>query len=169
MSVKNQDDVDNLLGYDRLKSSELNKGTAFTAAERDQYKLHGLLPARVSTFEAQELRALENLRRKAFDIERYVFLQALQDRNERLFYRLLINHIDELMPLAYTPTVGQACQEFAHIFRQPRGFYITPGDRGRLRWCWPVCWPPVASLVSISQTCASCFSAPGQPLPALPT
>ena len=133
MPVKTQDDVANLLGYDRLKSPELNKGTAFTAAERDQYKLHGLLPARVSTFDAQELRALENLRRKAFDIERYVFLQALQDRNERLFYRLMINHIEELMPLVYTPTVGQACQEFAHIFRQPRGFYITPGDRGRVR------------------------------------
>jgi malate dehydrogenase (oxaloacetate-decarboxylating)(NADP+) len=133
MPANMPDDVANLLGYDRLKNPELNKGTAFTAAERDQYKLRGLLPARVSTLEAQELRALENLRRKAFDIERYVFLQALQDRNERLFYRLLINNIDELMPLIYTPTVGQACQEFAHIFRQPRGFYITPGDRGRMR------------------------------------
>ena len=133
MPAKTPDDVANLLGYDRLKSPELNKGTAFTVAERDQYKLRGLLPARVSTLEAQELRALENLRRKAFDIERYVFLQALQDRNERLFYHLLINNIDELMPLVYTPTVGQACQEFAHIFRQPRGFYITPGDRGRVR------------------------------------
>ena len=133
MPVKMQDDVANLLGYDRLQSPELNKGTAFTVAERDHYKLSGLLPARVSTLKVQELRALENLRRKAFDIERYVFLQALQDRNERLFYRLLINHIEELMPLVYTPTVGQACQEFAHIFRQPRGFYITPSDRGRLR------------------------------------
>ena len=133
MPVKTQDDVANLLGYDRLKSPELNKGTAFTAAERDQYKLRGLLPARVSTIEAQESRALENLRRKAFDIERYIFLLALQGRNERLFYRLMINHVEELMPLVYTPTVGQACQEFAHIFRQPRGFYITPGDRGRVR------------------------------------
>jgi malate dehydrogenase (oxaloacetate-decarboxylating)(NADP+) len=133
MPAKTQDKVAKLPGYDWLKSPEFNKGTAFTAAERDQYKLRGLLPARVSTLEAQELRALENLRRKAFDIERYVFLQALQDRNERLFYHLLINNIDELMPLVYTPTVGQACQEFAHIFRQPRGFYITPGDRGRVR------------------------------------
>jgi malate dehydrogenase (oxaloacetate-decarboxylating)(NADP+) len=133
MPAKTQDKLAKLLGYDWLKSPEFNKGTAFTAAERDQYKLRGLLPARVSTLEAQELRALENLRRKAFDIERYVFLQALQDRNERLFYHLLINNIDELMPLVYTPTVGQACQEFAHIFRQPRGFYITPGDRGRVR------------------------------------
>ena len=128
-----QDDADKLLGYDRLKSPEHNKGTAFTEAERDQYKLRGLLPAQVSTFEVQESRTLENLRRKAFDIERYVFLLALQGRNERLFYHLMINHIEELMPLVYTPTVGQACQEFAHIFRQPRGFYITPGDRGRVR------------------------------------
>jgi malate dehydrogenase (oxaloacetate-decarboxylating)(NADP+) len=132
MPANMPDDVANLLGYDRLKNPELNKGTAFTVAERDQYKLRGLLPARVSTLEAQELRALENLRRKAYDIERYIFLLALQDHNERLFYRLLINNIDELMPLVYTPTVGQACQEFAHIFRQPRGFYITPGDRGRM-------------------------------------
>jgi malate dehydrogenase (oxaloacetate-decarboxylating)(NADP+) len=133
MPVKTQDDVAKLLGYDRLKNPEVNKGTAFTAAERDQYKLRGLLPARVSSLVAQESRALENLRRKAYDIERYVFLLALQGRNERLFYRLMINHIEELMPLVYTPTVGQACQEFAHIFRQPRGFYITPDDRGRVR------------------------------------
>lgn len=76
---------------------------------------------------------MANLRRKAYDIERYVFLLALQGRNERLFHRLVLNNIDEVMPLIYTPTVGQACQEFAHIFRQPRGFYITPGDRGRIR------------------------------------
>jgi malate dehydrogenase (oxaloacetate-decarboxylating)(NADP+) len=78
-------------------------------------------------------RVLENLRRKEHDIERYIFLIALQARNERLFHRTLIEHIDELMPLVYTPTVGQACREFAHIFRQPRGFYVTPSDRGRIR------------------------------------
>jgi len=122
-----------LLGYDRLKHPELNKGTAFTHAERDRYKLRGLLPARVSSLDGQKSRALENMRRKSCDIERYIFLLALQGRNERLFYRLLIDHIEELMPLIYTPTVGQACQEFAHIFRQPRGFYITPDDRGRVR------------------------------------
>ncbi len=122
-----------LLGYDRLKRPELNKGTAFTLDERDRYRLRGLLPAHVSSLETQESRAMENLRRKGSDIERYIFLQALQGRNERLFYHLLTDHIDELMPLIYTPTVGQACQEFAHIFRQPRGFYITPEDRGRVR------------------------------------
>lgn len=122
-----------LRGYERLTSPEFNKGTAFTEEERERYGLRGLLPAGVSSAETQEQRAMANLRRKAYDIERYVFLQALQGRNERLFYRVVIDHIDELMPLIYTPTVGQACQEFAHIFRQPRGFYITPGDRGKIR------------------------------------
>jgi malate dehydrogenase (oxaloacetate-decarboxylating)(NADP+) len=138
--MNSSDDRPVLNGYDRLKSAAFNKGTAFTEAERDAYKLRGLLPAQVSTLVAQESRALENLRRKESDIERYVFLLALQGRNETLFYRLLIDHIDELMPLVYTPTVGQACQEFAHIFRQPRGFYISPCDRGRVRetmYNWP--------------------------------
>ena len=128
------------LGYERLKDAELNKGTAFTEEERERYRLRGLLPARVSTLREQEARALNNLRRKTSDIERYVFLLALQGRNERLFYRVVINHIEALLPLIYTPTVGQACQEYAHIFRQPRGFYITPGDRGRIRHIlrnWP--------------------------------
>jgi malate dehydrogenase (oxaloacetate-decarboxylating)(NADP+) len=128
-----EDELDSqITGYARLMNPELNKGTAFTEEERDRYKLRGLLPAHISTVEEQEKRALDNLRRKAYDIERFVFLQALMGRNERLFYRLVINHINELMPIIYTPTVGQACQEFAHIFRQPRGFYITAGDRGRI-------------------------------------
>jgi malate dehydrogenase (oxaloacetate-decarboxylating)(NADP+) len=131
--MKPERDRSEPLGYDRLKSARYNKGTAFTEAERETYHLRGLLPARISTMESQEMRALANLRRKSDDIERYIFLLALQGRNERLFYRLVIRHIDEIMPLIYTPTVGQACQEFAHIFRQPRGFYITPQDRGRIR------------------------------------
>jgi malate dehydrogenase (oxaloacetate-decarboxylating)(NADP+) len=120
-------------GYDCLNNPELNKGTAFTEDERDRFGLRGLLPAGVSDPASQEMRAMANLRRKAYDIERYVFLLALQGRNERLFHRLVLNHIDEIMPLIYTPTVGQACQEFAHIFRQPKGFYITPDDRGQIR------------------------------------
>jgi malate dehydrogenase (oxaloacetate-decarboxylating)(NADP+) len=131
--MKTPDDTTVLTGYDRLKSARFNKGTAFTEAERNEYKLRGLLPAKVSTLKEQELRALENLRRKVSDIERYVFLLALQGRNENLFYRLLIDNIEAIMPLLYTPTVGQACQEYAFIFRQPRGFYITPADRGRMR------------------------------------
>lgn len=120
-------------GFARLKSAEFNKGTAFTEEERDRFGLRGLLPAGVSDPAVQEERAMANLRRKAYDIERYVFLLALQGRNERLFHRLVLNNIDEVMPLIYTPTVGQACQEFAHIFRQPRGFYISPDDRGQIR------------------------------------
>jgi malate dehydrogenase (oxaloacetate-decarboxylating)(NADP+) len=134
MTVVNQQETPRILrGYDRLKDPELNKGTAYSREERELFGLRGLLPARVSTIESQQSRVLENLRRKDSDIERYIFLLSLQGRNEQLFYRLLIDHIEELMPLVYTPTVGQACQEFAHIFRQPRGFYITPGDRGSIR------------------------------------
>ncbi|UCB56226.1 MAG: NAD-dependent malic enzyme [Thiotrichales bacterium] len=121
------------VGYEILKDASLNKGTAFTMAERETYKLRGLLPAAVSDQDMQITRALGNVRRKAYDIERYIYLQALQARNERLFYRLIIDHIEELMPIIYTPTVGQACKEFAHIFRQPRGFYINPDDRGQIR------------------------------------
>jgi len=121
-----------LSGQELLDTAALNKGTAFTAAEREQYGLHGLLPAAINTQQTQLLRTLENMRRKNYDIERYIFLMALLGRNERLFYQLLIEHIDEVMPIVYTPTVGQACQEFAHIFRQSRGFYITPNDRGSI-------------------------------------
>ncbi len=121
-----------LKGRDLLNTPELNKDTAFTKEERDQYGLHGLLPAVITTQQIQLVRALENLRRKAFDIERYIFLMALLGRNERLFFQMLIENIEELMPLVYTPTVGQACLEFAHIFRQSRGFYVTACDRGHI-------------------------------------
>jgi len=127
-------------GFDLLFHPSTNKSTAFTLEERQRLGLRGLLPAQVSTMERQKERVLENIRRKAYDIERYIALQALQNRNERLFYRTLIDHIDELMPIVYTPTVGQACKEFAHIFRQPRGFYVTPSDRGEIRQMldnWP--------------------------------
>ncbi|MBZ0115211.1 MAG: NAD-dependent malic enzyme [Thermoanaerobaculia bacterium] len=120
-------------GFDLLLHPSTNKSTAFTLEERERFGLRGLLPAQVSTMERQKERVLENLRRKAYDIERYIALQALQNRNERLYYRALIDHIDELMPIVYTPTVGQACREFAHIFRQPRGFYVTPSDKGAIR------------------------------------
>ncbi len=133
MPDDNPEDSPQLRGYDLLRHAALNKGTAFTETERDLYGLRGLLPARVSSLATQASRALANLRRKDNDIERYIFLLALQGRNERLFYRLVIDHIEEIMPLIYTPTVGQACLEFAHIFRYPRGFYITPQDRGRIR------------------------------------
>ena len=121
------------IGFDVLFNPALNKGTAFTEEERDKYKLRGLLPPRVTDPDVQLHRALENMRRKYYDIERYIFLSALQSRNERLYYRAIMEHIEEIMPLIYTPTVGQACKEFAAIFRQPKGIYITAEDRGNVR------------------------------------
>jgi len=120
-------------GYERLRNPRLTKSTAFTNEERVRLKLRGLLRYKVTGLDAQKNRVLENLRRKQSDIEKYIFLISLQDRNDVLFYRTLIDHIEEIMPLIYTPTVGQACREFAHIFRRPRGFYITPEDRGKIR------------------------------------
>jgi malate dehydrogenase (oxaloacetate-decarboxylating)(NADP+) len=110
-----------------------NKGTAYTDAERDALKLRGLLPPRVHSAAEQELRVLGNIRAKPTNLERYLYLIGLQDRNETLFYRVVMNHIEEMMPLIYTPTVGQACQEFQHIFRTPRGLYVSLQDRGRIK------------------------------------
>ncbi len=127
-------------GKDILNDSARNKSTAFSRKEREQYGLRGLLPFAVADLETQKQRALENMRRKPYDIERYIFLNALLERNQVLFYRTLIDHIEELMPLIYTPTVGQACKEFAQIFRRAQGFYITPDDRGdiyRILGNWP--------------------------------
>ncbi|MDB2439390.1 NAD-dependent malic enzyme [Hellea sp.] len=118
------------IGYEILNNGHTNKGTAFTPEEREELGLRGLVPHTIGTQDLQIERVLANMRRKGNDIERYIFLNALQDRNERLFYRTVIENIDEIMPLVYTPTVGQACKEFAHIFRQPKGFYITRDDKG---------------------------------------
>jgi len=122
-----------LSGFALLHDAQFNKSTAFTEAERDAHGLRGLLPPAVCTQDDQLTRALENMRRKAYDIERFIYLQALQARNERLFFRLVIDNVKEVMPLIYTPTVGQACQEFAHIFRQPKGLYISSNDKGHVR------------------------------------
>jgi malate dehydrogenase (oxaloacetate-decarboxylating)(NADP+) len=122
-----------LTGFQVLNSASLNKCTAFTAEERDQFKLRGLLPPRIVSSEIQLQRTLENLRRQHDDIDKYIFLTALQARNERLFYTLVIRHIEEIMPLIYTPTVGQACKEYAHLFRRSRGMYVTAEDRGEIR------------------------------------
>jgi malate dehydrogenase (oxaloacetate-decarboxylating)(NADP+) len=123
-----------------MQDPALNKGTAFTEAERDALELRGLLPPRVLTIEQQAARVLENYRRKPNDIEKYIQLVALQGRNETLFYRVLIDNLEELMPIVYTPTVGQACQEYGHIFRRPRGMFISDRDRGnteRILTHWP--------------------------------
>ena len=122
-----------LTGYAVINDSALNKSTAFSRDEREKLGLRGLLPYVDSSQERQMTRALQNMRRKESDIEKYIFLSALQGRNERLYYRTVIENIEEIMPLIYTPTVGQACKEFAHIFRQPKGFYITPDDKGCIR------------------------------------
>ncbi len=126
-------DDDGPTGFGILLNPALNKATAFTVKERDRYKLHGLLPPAIRDQKTQVDRVLQSVRRKSDDIERFIFLQALLARNERLFYRLVLEHIDEIMPIIYTPTVGEACKEFAHIFRQPRGLFITAEDHGNVR------------------------------------
>jgi malate dehydrogenase (oxaloacetate-decarboxylating)(NADP+) len=120
-------------GLDVLLNPALNKSTAFTEEEREHYGLRGLLPPAVCSQQVQLTRALEGIRRQSSDIDKYVALQALLNRNERLFYRLVIDNIGEILPLIYTPTVGQACEQFAQNFRQTRGLYVTARDRGRIR------------------------------------
>ncbi len=110
----------------------LNKGAAFTEEERSELGLFGLLPMGVSTIEGQVQRALESYRRKQDDLEKYLFLLGLLNRNETLFYRLLTENLDEMVPIVYTPTVGQACQMMSHIMRRPRGVYISPLNIARI-------------------------------------
>lgn len=119
-------------GLDLLQDPRLNKGTAFTEKERAALSLVGLLPPRVFTIEEQLGRVMENFYAKPTDLERYVFMVALQDRNETLFYRTVVDHLPEMMPIIYTPTVGEACARFGHIFRRPRGLYLSSRDRGRV-------------------------------------
>src|SRR5688572_30450113 len=117
---------------DYLHDPRLNKGTGFTAAERDALGLRGLLPPRVLTQQEQVVRVLENFRQKTSAIEQYIYLASLQDRNEHLFYRTVADHLEEMLPVIYTPTVGEACTKFGHIFRRTRGLYVTAEDRGRV-------------------------------------
>ena len=110
----------------------LNKGTAFTEEERLELGLQGLLPAASVTMEQQLTRVRENYLRQPDDLARYLYLIALQDRNETLFYRLLLDNLEEMIPIVYTPTVGQACQKFSHIYRRARGLFVTASDRERM-------------------------------------
>ena len=110
----------------------LNKGTAFTEAERDALGLRGLLPPRIFPLEEQLHRTLAALRRKTDAIEKYIYLVNLQNRNEVLFYRLVMEHLEEIVPIIYTPTVGEACPHYGSIFRRPRGLFISRHDRGRI-------------------------------------
>jgi malate dehydrogenase (oxaloacetate-decarboxylating)(NADP+) len=115
-----------------LHDPSLNKGTAFTEEERDALGLRGLLPPQVGTQELQVARVLENFRRLTTPLEKYILLEALKDRNEALFFRVITENPDEMMPIIYTPTVGLACQQFGHIYRRPRGMFISAADRGRI-------------------------------------
>src|SRR5271166_703900 len=119
-------------GVALLQDPALNKGTAFTEAERDELHLRGLLPPHVASQEEQLGRVLENFRRQPTDLEKYVSLRSLHDRNEALFFRLLIDYPDEMMPIVYTPTVGLACQRYTHIYQRPHGIFISAADRGRV-------------------------------------
>jgi malic enzyme len=109
-----------------------NKSTAFSPEERRLFDLEGILPPVVSSLAQQARRAYANIARKSDPLERYIGLVALQDRNEHLYYRVLLDHLEELLPIVYTPIVGEACRRYSHIFRRPRGVWITPGDRGRI-------------------------------------
>jgi malate dehydrogenase (oxaloacetate-decarboxylating)(NADP+) len=119
-------------GVQILHDPRLNKGTAFTDEERELLGLRGLLPPRVFTLEEQELRVLASLRGLHSPLDQYLFLVALLDRNERLFYRTVVDNLAELLPILYTPTVGEACRQFGLLFRRPRGLYLSARDRGHV-------------------------------------
>ena len=115
-----------------LRDPALNKGTAFSEQEREVLGLRGLLPPHVATQEEQVARVLENFDRLLTPLSKYIMLSSLLDRNEALFFRVVMDHADTMMPIIYTPTVGLACQQFGHIYRRPRGLFITAQDRGRI-------------------------------------
>jgi len=120
-------------GVTLLHNPELNKGTAFSEAERDVLGLKGLLPPHVCSQAEQVARVLGNFRRLENPLEKYIFMASLHDRNEALFFRIITENPDEMMPIIYTPTVGLACQKFGHIFQRPRGVFVTARDRGHVR------------------------------------
>ena len=119
-------------GSSILHDPALNKGTAFTMAERDALGLHGLLPPHVSTQDEQVERVMDNFNRKDSGLGKYIFMIALMERNQQLFYRVVMDYIEDMLPILYTPTVGKACLEYGHIFRRPRGMYLSAEDQGRM-------------------------------------
>jgi len=122
-----------LMSYDLINQPGLNKGTAFTEEERDLFHLHGLLPPHIGTLEDQAARRMKILRGFETDFERYAFLRDLQDTNETLFYSVLVNNLEELLPIVYTPTVGEGCQRFSEIWRKPRGLFLSYANKHRIR------------------------------------
>jgi malate dehydrogenase (oxaloacetate-decarboxylating)(NADP+) len=132
-----------------LRDPLLNKGTAFSERERDELGLRGLLPPRISTMETQAERILVNLRNLPSDLEKYVALNALHDRNEALFFRVVCDNIDEIQPLIYTPTVGLACQKYGLIFQRPRGMFISVRERGHIAEVLKN-WPYRAGLIVVT-------------------
>jgi malate dehydrogenase (oxaloacetate-decarboxylating) len=121
-----------LSGYELLADPQFNKGTAFSETEREEFDLHGLLPPNVATLDEQVSRRLQALRGFETDIERYGFLRELQDTNETLFYALLVENLEELLPIVYTPTVGAGCQQFSRLFRKPRGLFLSIPHKSRI-------------------------------------
>jgi malate dehydrogenase (oxaloacetate-decarboxylating)(NADP+) len=120
-------------GFDVLRDKSLNRSITFGRKERDRLGLRGLLPHRVATRRQMVDRVMENLERLPRDIDKYMLLSLVQERNEGLYYQTVIDHIERILPIIYTPTVGEACREFSHIARDPKGFFITPDDRGNIR------------------------------------
>src|SRR5271168_3708545 len=121
-----------LSGFNLINSPRLNKGTAFTEHERDIFDLHGLLPPHVGTLDEQVGRRLQALAAQPTPFAKYSFLRDLQDSNETLFYALLVRHVEEMLPLVYTPTVGEGCQRFSEIWRRPRGLFLSYPNRDRI-------------------------------------
>jgi malate dehydrogenase (oxaloacetate-decarboxylating) len=119
-------------GHDLIRDPLLNKGTALTREERKALGVEGLLPHRVMTMEGQARRVYEALQGKSTPLGKYVDLADLQERNEQLYYRVLADHLEELMPIVYTPTVGLATQRYSHVYRRGRGIWITPDHRGKI-------------------------------------
>lgn len=117
---------------DIIEDPLLNKSTAFTPEERDVFGLHGLLPANVETLEEQVARRIAAVRALSSDLDRYVYLRDLQDTDETLYYAIVTQHLEELLPMIYTPTVGLGCQKYSHIYRRPRGLFLTPEHRDHL-------------------------------------
>ncbi|MFK4509558.1 NAD-dependent malic enzyme [Bradyrhizobium daqingense] len=136
-------------GMTLLRDPLLNKGTAFTESEREALGLRGLLPPCVLTMETQAQRVLTNLRTLPTDLEKYVALNALHDRNEALFFRVVVENIDEIQPIIYTPTVGLACQKYGLIFQRPRGMFISSRDRGQIAEILKN-WPYQARLIVVT-------------------